>query len=106
MSVTPGPRSHHVGDGHGVKRTPLLDGMQKFLEGPERCALAPDTQAAHVDHVPGLRGTWGKGEPPSAPPTWEGWGPQVWPQKWHEGQEWGPEALGKVPTASWQKGGP
>ena len=30
---------------------PLLDGVQEVIEGLEGCALAPDAQAAHVDHV-------------------------------------------------------
>lgn len=47
------PHLHHM----GMKSAPLLDSVQKFLEGPEGCALTPDAQAAHVDHVPGLRGT-------------------------------------------------
>lgn len=38
--------------------SPLLNGMQKLLEGPEGCALTPDAQAAHVDHVARFRGTW------------------------------------------------
>lgn len=37
--------------------SPLLNGMQELLEGPEGCALSPDAQAAHVYHVSGLRGT-------------------------------------------------
>lgn len=32
--------------------------MQELLKGPEGCALTPDTQAAHVDHVAGLGGTY------------------------------------------------
>ena len=91
------PHLHHV----DMKSAPLLNGVQKFLKGPEGRALTPDAQAAHVDHVPGLRGTWGR-EPLSAPLTWLGWQPWMGPQKWHEGQQQGPEALGKVPTASGQ----
>lgn len=36
---------------------PLLNGVKELLEGPEGCAVAPDAQAAHVDHVARLRGT-------------------------------------------------
>ena len=52
MGPSPAPVSGR--EGH----PPLLDGMQKLLEGSEGRAVPPDAQAAHVDHVPGLRGTW------------------------------------------------
>lgn len=41
--------------------SPLLNGVEKVLKGSEGCALTPDAQAAHVDHVSGLRGAWGVG---------------------------------------------
>lgn len=37
---------------------PLFDGVQEVIEGSEGRALTPDSQAAHVDHVLWLRGTW------------------------------------------------
>lgn len=39
---------------------PLLDGVQEVFKGSEGCALTPDSQAAHIDHVLWLRGTWGR----------------------------------------------
>lgn len=47
-------------DSHPHKQSrgsPLFNGVQKLLEGPEGCALTPDAQATHVDHVAGLRST-------------------------------------------------
>lgn len=40
------------------KVRPLLDGVQEVVKGLEGRALAPDPQAAHIDHVLWLRGTW------------------------------------------------
>lgn len=39
---------------------PLLDGVQEVIKSSEGCALTPDSQAAHVDHVLWLRGTCGR----------------------------------------------